>query len=89
MKRYIHSSESEFIDIIPIEIEIEIPDAIYSSTDDINNQLFFDEKQELVMSLYDNLTKELKDDDLQYQNEKYFIDSFLRWNRFLRLAATG
>lgn len=59
MKRYIRSSESEFIDIIPIEIEIEIPNAIYSSTDDIKNQLFFDEKQELVMSLYDNLTNDI------------------------------
>ena len=59
MKRYIHSSESNAVETLPIEILIEIPAAIYSAVGDPDDPVFFDEKNELVMSLYDRLIDDI------------------------------
>jgi hypothetical protein len=57
MKRYIHGNS--IIETLPIEIFIEVPEAIYSAVDDEDDPAFFNEKNELIMSLYDRLIDDI------------------------------
>ena len=59
MYKYIKSNEVGIIDTLPIEIEIEVPESIYAAVEDINDQVFFDEKNDLIMSLYDSLIDDI------------------------------
>lgn len=59
MKKYIKSNENQFIDILDVEIMIEAPIPIYSSLSEKPEQKFFDERDELIMSVYDNLIDDI------------------------------
>ena len=59
MKKYIRSDSDNIIDVLPIEIEIVIPEGIYAAVEDLSDQRFYDERDDLVMSLYENLIDDI------------------------------
>lgn len=59
MKRYIKSNKNQFIDILNIEIMIEAPIPVYSALSEKPDQKFFDERDDLIMSVYDNLIDDI------------------------------
>lgn len=61
MKRYIRSNKVPFIDILNIEIMIEAPIPVYTSMREKPDQKFFDERDELILSVYENLIDDICD----------------------------
>jgi hypothetical protein len=59
MKKYIRSSNQNIIDILRIEIMVEAPVPVYSSISEKPEQRFFDERDDLIMTVYENLINDI------------------------------